>query len=152
HRQQRRRPAASRLRYVAVVQLRLRRARARRSRGHRLLAEGNVPDPVRHPPEDAGRCDREIGSGAASPMTNDLAKTQGRRGISIRAKILSAFLAICMFSGAAAGYAVYGMTQAGELVVETYDKPLMSISFARAVHADFAEIQVVFMRLLAAPH
>ena len=85
-------------------------------------------------------------------MTSDLSKTHGQRGVSIRAKILLAFFAICAVSGAAAFYAVYSMQQAGGLVVETYDKPLMSISFARAVHADFAEMQAVFVRRLAAPH
>jgi signal transduction histidine kinase len=65
---------------------------------------------------------------------------------SIGARIFGAFVlmsAIIGFMGVA-GYGV--LSAAGDIAVDTYDKPMMAISFARAAHLDFAEMQLAEMR------
>ncbi len=66
---------------------------------------------------------------------------------SIRGKIALACLAVCIVVASIGAFGVFSMTRSGALVVETYDKPLMAISFARAIHADFADLQSVAVRL-----
>ena len=53
------------------------------------------------------------------------------RATTIRGKILFAFCALAAITGILGNYAVNSVVEAGRLVVETYDKPLMSISYAR---------------------
>lgn len=65
---------------------------------------------------------------------------------SIRGKLALACLSVCTVVAASGIFGVMSMTRSGELVVETYDKPLMAISFARAIHADFADMQAVAAR------
>jgi signal transduction histidine kinase/HAMP domain-containing protein len=66
---------------------------------------------------------------------------------SIRGKIALACLGVCTVVAAIGLFGVISMSRSGALVVETYDKPLMAISFARAIHADFADLQAVAVRL-----
>ena len=70
---------------------------------------------------------------------------------SIGAKIFGAFVAMGVIIGAlgVAGYGV--LSAAGQMAVTTFDGPLMAISYARAAHSDFTEMQVEELRLLAAP-
>jgi diguanylate cyclase (GGDEF)-like protein len=64
----------------------------------------------------------------------------------IRVRILIAFLAMSVITGALGGYAVLGMMHAGVLVSKTFDESLMSINYARAAAADFAAMQAAFTR------
>jgi diguanylate cyclase (GGDEF)-like protein len=64
----------------------------------------------------------------------------------IRGRILIAFLAMSLITGALGGYAALGMKRAGVLVAKTFDESLMSINFARAAGADFAGMQAAFAR------
>ena len=72
------------------------------------------------------------------------------RGLSqlgtIRGRILIAFLAMSVITGALGGYAALGMMHAGRLVAKTFDESLMSINYARAAAADFAAMQAAFTR------
>jgi diguanylate cyclase (GGDEF)-like protein/PAS domain S-box-containing protein len=72
------------------------------------------------------------------------------RGVSllgtIRGRILVAFLAMSVITGALGGYAALGMRHAGVLVAKTFDESLMSINYARAAAADFAAMQAAFTR------
>lgn len=77
-------------------------------------------------------------------------RTWLRRAASIRGKILIAFIAMSAITGIVGYFATLNMTSAGLLVAQTYDKPLMSISFARAIHADFATMEAAFYRRLIA--
>src|SRR4051812_785796 len=78
-----------------------------------------------------------------------------RRGVSraasfcltIRGRILVAFLVMSMITAALGGYATFGIKEAGVLVDKTYDESLMSISYARAAATDFATMQAAFARL-----
>ncbi len=58
----------------------------------------------------------------------------------IRGRILFAFLAMSVITAALGGYAALGLKQAGLLVAKTFDESLMSINYARAAAADFAEM------------
>jgi diguanylate cyclase (GGDEF)-like protein len=66
----------------------------------------------------------------------------------IRGRILIAFLAMSVITGALGGYAALGMRHAGVLVAKTFDESLMSINYARAAAADFAAMQAAFTRRL----
>ena len=67
-------------------------------------------------------------------------------GTSIGAKIFAAFVAMSLIIGATglAGYGVLSM--AGKIAVTIFDGPLMAISFARAAHTDFIEMQLAEQR------
>jgi signal transduction histidine kinase/HAMP domain-containing protein len=60
----------------------------------------------------------------------------------IRGKILLAFCALATITGFLGLYAVSIVVESGRLVVETYDRPLMSISYARLALADFTGMQL----------
>ncbi len=66
--------------------------------------------------------------------------------LSIRGKILAAFGAITLIVATMGGYAVHGIHEAGSLVVETFDRPLMTISHARSALANFAAMREVAVR------
>ena len=67
-------------------------------------------------------------------------------GKTIGAKIFAAFVAMSLIIGATglAGYGVLSM--AGDIAVTIFDGPLMAISFARAAHTDFTEMQLAEQR------
>lgn len=77
-------------------------------------------------------------------------KRAAGRGLSIRGKVLLAFLVLSAITGAVGTYAILSLTQSGKLVAQTYDRPLMSISFARQVLADFSRLEAAFSRRLLA--
>lgn len=52
--------------------------------------------------------------------------------LTVRGKILLAFLAMGAITGCLGGYAVSSVALSGNLVVETFDRALMSIGYARA--------------------
>ena len=64
----------------------------------------------------------------------------------IRGRILIAFLAMSVITGAVGAYAALGMRHAGTLVARTFDESLISINYARAAAADFAAMQTAFTR------
>ncbi len=66
--------------------------------------------------------------------------------VTIRGKILLALLVMSAITAALGVYATLSIRQAAGLVVETFDRSLMSISFARAAAADFAAMRAAFER------
>ena len=66
--------------------------------------------------------------------------------MTIRGRIVVAFLVMSMITAALGGYATLGMKDAGVLVDKTYDESLMSINFARAAATDFADMRAAFAR------
>lgn len=71
-------------------------------------------------------------------------RTVGR--FTIRGKILAAFGMITAIVAMMGGYAVHGVHEAGSLVVETFDRPLMTISHARSALANFAAMRELVVR------
>src|SRR5579872_3339684 len=67
-------------------------------------------------------------------------------GVTIRGRILIAFLVMSVITAALGGYATMGIRNAGLLVDKTFDESLMSINFARAAATDFAAMRAVFAR------
>ena len=68
-------------------------------------------------------------------------------GVTIRGRILIAFLVMSMITAALGGYATFGIKDAATLVDKTYDHSLMSINYARAAATDFASMRAAFARL-----
>ncbi len=66
--------------------------------------------------------------------------------LTVRGKILLAFLAMGAITGCLGGYAVSSVALSGNLVVETFDRALMSIGYARAASADFAAMEASLAR------
>jgi signal transduction histidine kinase len=70
---------------------------------------------------------------------------------SIGARIFGGFVAMSVIIGLT-GLTGYGvLAAAGNIAVTTFDGPLMAISYARAAHTDFTEMQVLEQRLEHAP-
>jgi diguanylate cyclase (GGDEF)-like protein/PAS domain S-box-containing protein len=67
--------------------------------------------------------------------------------MTIRGRILIAFLIMSMITAALGGYATFGIKDAGTLVDKTFDESLMSINYARAAANDFAAMRAAFARM-----
>jgi diguanylate cyclase (GGDEF)-like protein len=66
--------------------------------------------------------------------------------MTIRGRILVAFLVMSVITAALGAYATMGIRNAGVLVDKTFDESLMSINYARAAAADFAAMRAAFAR------
>ena len=66
--------------------------------------------------------------------------------MTIRGRILVAFLIMSVITAALGAYATLGISDAGVLVDKTFDESLMSINYARAAAADFAAMRAAFAR------
>ena len=66
--------------------------------------------------------------------------------VTIRGRILVAFLVMCVITAALGAYATMGVRNAGLLVDKTFDELLMSINYARAAATDFAAMRAAFAR------
>src|ERR1700687_3545096 len=66
--------------------------------------------------------------------------------MTIRGRILVAFLVMSAITAALGGYATLGIKDAGLLVDKTFDESLMSINYARAAATDFAAMRAAFAR------
>jgi signal transduction histidine kinase/HAMP domain-containing protein len=71
-----------------------------------------------------------------------VAKRLHARATTIRGKILFAFCALAAITGVLGNYAANNVIDAGRLVVETYDKPLMAISYARLAQSSFTSMEL----------
>ncbi len=59
----------------------------------------------------------------------------------IRLKLLLGFLVVTAMAGFLGAFGVYSVGVMGELAIETYDRPLMAINYARAAETDFIRIK-----------
>ena len=66
--------------------------------------------------------------------------------VTIRGRILIAFLIMSMITVALGAYATWSIRDAGILVNKTYDESLMSINYARAAATDFFAMRAAFAR------
>lgn len=73
------------------------------------------------------------------------------RKSSIGLKIFAAFMAMSVIIGMLGGYGLYVLFATGRIVVDTYDKPLMAINFARAASLTFAQMDKELLRRSLAP-
>jgi signal transduction histidine kinase/HAMP domain-containing protein len=65
---------------------------------------------------------------------------------SIRSQLLLGFAATVVLIAIVGGYGVAGLRAAGQIVVDTYDRPLMAINFTRAASFDFAEMRSLLLQ------
>src|SRR6202041_1768754 len=72
--------------------------------------------------------------------------------MTIRGRILIAFLIMSVITAALGAYATMGVRNAGLLVDKTFDESLMSINYARAAATDFAAMRAAFARRRVGPH
>ena len=79
------------------------------------------------------------------------AKAMTSKGRSIRAAIFAAFVAMGLITGALGAYGIYVLFAAGQLVVQTYDGPLMAINFARSASLSFSRMDKELLRRASAP-
>src|SRR5665213_2429683 len=86
-------------------------------------------------------------AGVASQWQRAMSRIVTSSGMTIRGRILVAFLIMSMITAALGGYATFGIKDAGILVDKTFDESLMSINYARAAAADFAAMRAAFARL-----
>jgi diguanylate cyclase (GGDEF)-like protein len=66
--------------------------------------------------------------------------------MTIRGRILVAFLIMSVITAALGAYATLGIRNTGLLVDKTFDESLMSINYARAAATDFAAMRAAFAR------
>src|ERR1700735_2348483 len=66
--------------------------------------------------------------------------------MTIRGRILVAFLIMCVITATLGAYTTMGVRNAGLLVDKTFDESLMSINYARAAATDFAAMRAAFAR------
>ncbi|HEY8288070.1 MAG TPA: HAMP domain-containing protein, partial [Acetobacteraceae bacterium] len=66
--------------------------------------------------------------------------------ITIRGKILLAFVALAAITGGLGLYAVGSVVGSGRLVVRTFDKPLMAINYARLAQVEFNAMRLLQLR------
>src|SRR5450759_3565578 len=85
-------------------------------------------------------------SDAASPWRGGVSRASSF-SMTIRGRILIAFLIMSMITAALGGYATFGIKDAGTLVDKTFDESLMSINYARAAANDFAAMRAAFARM-----
>jgi signal transduction histidine kinase len=72
-------------------------------------------------------------------------------GHSISALIFGASLAMGLMTALLGGYGIHVLREAGRIVAETYDGPLMEIDFARAASLGFVQMDKEALRLAMAP-
>lgn len=65
---------------------------------------------------------------------------------SIGTKIFAAFFAMNAIIAGVGAYAHYVLSMSGDIVADTYDKPMMAINFARAASVDFLQMQNAVLR------
>jgi diguanylate cyclase (GGDEF)-like protein len=66
--------------------------------------------------------------------------------MTIRGRIMVAFVIMSVITAAVGGYAIMGIKNAGVLVDKTFDESLMSINYARAAATDFAGMRAALAR------
>ena len=66
--------------------------------------------------------------------------------LTIRGKIMMAFTVLATIMGTPGLYAISGVVESGQLVVHTFDMPLMAISYARKAQADFNALELAIER------
>ena len=69
----------------------------------------------------------------------------GRRRLTLRVSLFLSFAAVSIITGSLGLYASQTIRSAAGLVVEIYDRSLMSINYARAAAADFAILKSTLM-------
>ena len=72
--------------------------------------------------------------------------------IGISTKILFGFVAMALMIGALGGYGFYVLAAAGNIIANTYDRPLMTVNFGRSASQIFTQMEKeLFRREFAAP-
>ncbi|MGJ8560516.1 MAG: ATP-binding protein [Litorimonas sp.] len=66
--------------------------------------------------------------------------------ISVKAKLFGGFLAMTMLIAGLGGYALVSIDNAGNVVTDTFDRPLMAVNFARSASQTFSALEIETLR------
>src|SRR5690349_4236549 len=91
-----------------------------------------------------GLCGMEPAN-STTTASSRLSAEAPRRVLSLRLSLFLSFAVLSLITGALGLYASYTIRGAAGLVVDIYDKSLMSINYARAASADFAILKSTLM-------
>jgi len=95
-----------------------------------------------------GRSQKLHLAGAEPPQTKKRRGSGWRRQApGIRQSILLGFVLMCIFTAGVGTYSATMIRQSAALVMDIFDRSLMSIDYARAANADFAAMQMNLLRL-----
>ncbi|GLQ20714.1 ATP-binding protein [Algimonas porphyrae] len=66
--------------------------------------------------------------------------------VSVKQKLFAGFLAMTVLIASLGGYALLSINDAGQVVTDTFDRPLMAINFARSASQAFAALELEVFR------
>lgn len=66
--------------------------------------------------------------------------------VSVKAKLFAGFLAMTLLIAGLGGYALLSIGNAGQVVTDTFDRPLMAVNFARSAGQTFAALEIETLR------
>lgn len=66
--------------------------------------------------------------------------------ISVKAKLFGGFLAMTLLIAGLGGYFLISIDNAGQVVTNTFDRPLMAVNFARSASQTFAALEIETLR------
>lgn len=67
--------------------------------------------------------------------------------LSVKAKLFAGFLAMSVLIMGVGGYSLHSIGGAGNVVTDTFDRPLMAVNFARSASRTFAALELEVLRL-----
>ncbi len=65
---------------------------------------------------------------------------------SVKAKLFTGFLAMSVLIAGVGGYALLSVSDAGRVVEDTFDRPLMAVNFARSASQAFASLEILRLK------
>lgn len=66
--------------------------------------------------------------------------------VTVRGKLIAGFTVMCLLVSGIGAYASYAIAKAGNVVIDTYDRPLMAINFARSASLNFSRMDAELLR------
>lgn len=66
--------------------------------------------------------------------------------VSVKAKLFAGFLAMTFLIAGLGGYALLSIGNAGDVVTDTFDRPLMAVNFARSAGQTFSALEIETLR------
>jgi signal transduction histidine kinase len=66
--------------------------------------------------------------------------------VSVKAKLFGGFLAMSLLIAGLGGYSLISIGNAGHVVTDTFDRPLMAVNFARSASQTFAALEIETLR------
>src|SRR5271169_4813024 len=91
-----------------------------------------------------------VSAKASRPASGSVFKPLRRFAATVRGKLLLAFCALAAIMAALGLFGVSGISGAGDVAVESYDKPVASIAYARLALAQFMAMEIALAKRVEA--